>query len=293
MQPWRKYVNSAETDQDFAVFISNRPCGDKVADIAARIKEQRSLYWTPGELSQTERDKLIDFAAYALAKVAPTSLVFGVWDSRDTQAKLPRLIASSIRAFDVRNLTRSAVYIPPLDYTELDVFSEEDKAKAEGNNKSALAQRGFVHNPASGAHGGVIADGGVRRDGTLGLAALRHLHAGKDANKTLSLRRYILGLSLIAFIAPTENGVEDVLSHASAGIADTNGAPALADQGFHDDEDPLRLAAGLFGDTVFVEVVDRITFSLTGFLLFLLHDLPGILVTQGQGTDEGEQVRFT
>lgn len=140
-----------------------------------------------------------------LAKVAPTSLVFGVWDSRDTQAKLPRLIVSSIRAFNVRKLTRGAVYIPPLDYTELDVFSEEDKAKAEGNNKSPLAQRGFVHNPASGSHGGVIADGGIRRDTTLGLAALRHLHAGQDAEKTLTLRRYILGLSLVAFTAPTES----------------------------------------------------------------------------------------
>ena len=29
-----------------------------------------------------------------LAKIAPTSLVFGVWDSRDTQAKLPRLVLS-------------------------------------------------------------------------------------------------------------------------------------------------------------------------------------------------------
>jgi len=29
--------------------------------------------------------------AVPLAKIAPTSLVFGVWDSRDTQAKLPRL----------------------------------------------------------------------------------------------------------------------------------------------------------------------------------------------------------
>lgn len=57
-------INSADTDQDFAVFVSNRPCGDKVAAIASRIKEQRALYWTPGELSQAERDKLIDFAAY-------------------------------------------------------------------------------------------------------------------------------------------------------------------------------------------------------------------------------------
>jgi len=143
--------------------------------------------------------------AEALARVAPTSLVFGVWDSRDTQAKLPRVVGSSIRAFNVRKLTRGAVYVPPLDYSELDVFSEEDKAKAEGNNKSPLAQRGFVHNPASGAHGGVIADGGIRRDATLGLAALRQLHAGNDAEKTRILRRYIFGLSLVALTANIES----------------------------------------------------------------------------------------
>lgn len=137
--------------------------------------------------------------ATALAKIAPTSLVFGVWDSRDTQAKMPRLIASTIRAFNVRELTRGAVYVPPINYSEEDVFSEEEKAKAEGDKKSPLSKRGFVHNPASGSHGGVIADGGVRRDATLGLAALRLLHAGGDAAKTLTLRRYILGLAMVAF----------------------------------------------------------------------------------------------
>jgi CRISPR-associated protein Csb1 len=139
--------------------------------------------------------------AEPLAKIAPTSLVFGVWDSRDTQAKLPRLVSSTIRAFDVQRLTRGAVYIPPVDYASMDVFSEEEKAKAEGNNKSPLAQRGFVHNPASASHGGVIARGGVRRDATLGLAALRLLHVGGDQQKTQVLRRYILGLSLVAFTA--------------------------------------------------------------------------------------------
>lgn len=137
--------------------------------------------------------------AEPLAKVAPTSLVFGVWDSRDTQAKLPRLVSSTIRAFDVQELTRGAVYIPPVDYADMDVFSEEEKSKAEGNAKSPLAQRGFVHNPASGSHGGVIARGGIRRDVTLALAALRVLHAGKDEQETLVLRRYVLGLSLVAF----------------------------------------------------------------------------------------------
>lgn len=134
-----------------------------------------------------------------LAKIAPTSLVFGVWDSRDTQSKRPRVVSSTIRAYGVRTLTRGAVYVPPVDYSSLDVFSEDDKAKAEGNKKSPLARRGFVHNPASASHGGVIADGGIRRDATLGLAALRLLHAGADEQNTLALRRYILGLALVAF----------------------------------------------------------------------------------------------
>jgi CRISPR-associated protein Csb1 len=137
--------------------------------------------------------------AEPLAKIAPTSLVFGVWDSRATQAKLPRLIASTIRAMSVRELRRGAVYTPPVDYAALDVFSEDEKAKAEGDNKNPLAKRGFVHVPASGTHGGVIAQCGIRRDATLGLAALRLLFAGKDEKKTLALRRYILGLALTAF----------------------------------------------------------------------------------------------
>ena len=130
-----------------------------------------------------------------LAKVAPTSLVFGVWDSRETQAKLPRLIASTIRAFDVKRLTRSAQFNPATEFVN-DGLLDEPADKA---TKEAYAQRGFIHVPASGSHGGVIASGGIRRDATLSLAALRLLNAGADKNKTEALRRYILGLALVAF----------------------------------------------------------------------------------------------
>src|SRR4029077_4650250 len=91
--------------------------------------------------------------ASAIAKLAPTSLVFGVWDSRDTQAKLPRIVQSVVRAWDVTLLSRSAQYTPALDYAALEVFSEEDKQKAEGKTDNPLAQRGFVHVPATGAPG--------------------------------------------------------------------------------------------------------------------------------------------
>ena len=170
--------------------------GHRAGDALARCSELQD------ELHDAFKNVLMGNAE-PLAKIAPTSLVFGVWDSRDTQAKLPRIVASTVRAFDVRKLTRGAVYTPPVNYSDLDVFSEKEKEKAEGAKKSPLAKRGFVHNPASGSHGGVIATGGVRRDATLSLAALHQIKAGTGAEKTLVLRRYIFGLSLVAITANT------------------------------------------------------------------------------------------
>jgi CRISPR-associated protein Csb1 len=88
-----------------------------------------------------------------------------------------------------------------MDYSMAEVFTGQDKEKAEGDKKNPLAKRGFVHNPASAAHGGVIANGGVRRDATLSLAALQRIKAGDDTEQTLKLRRYVLGLSLVALTA--------------------------------------------------------------------------------------------
>jgi CRISPR-associated protein Csb1 len=139
--------------------------------------------------------------ALDMAKVAPTSLVFGVWDSRDTQAKLPRLVASTIRAFDVQKLTRSAQFNPATDYIGLGLLEDTTDKRV----KDAYAERGFVHVPASGSHGGVIAKSGVRRDVTFSLAALRLLAAGDEADQTLALRRYVLGLALVSLTAPPQS----------------------------------------------------------------------------------------
>ncbi len=133
-----------------------------------------------------------------LAKIAPTSLVFGVWDSRDSQAKLPRLIASTIRAYDVRKLKRSATYIAPVDCVAGKLLSPEDAERASKDSKNPLSQTGLVNALANETHGGVIADGGIRRDAVLALSALKLLRADKPENTT-KLRRYILGLSLVAF----------------------------------------------------------------------------------------------
>lgn len=134
--------------------------------------------------------------ADALAKLSPTSLVFGVWDSRDTMAKVPRVISAVIRAWDVDELTRSAQYNPAIDYKELDVFSD-DQLKKEENQ---LANRGFLHVPSVGDHGGIYVRGTIERHVTINLVALRRL-LGKD---TAALQQYILGISLTAATIPCD-----------------------------------------------------------------------------------------
>jgi CRISPR-associated protein Csb1 len=138
--------------------------------------------------------------ASKIAKLAPTSLVFGAWDSRDTQAKLPRIVQATIRAWDVDVLQRSAQYNPPVDYAALDVFTEEEKQKAEGDTKTPLAQRGFVHVPSVGSHGGVRVRGDIWRDVTVNLVALRQI-GGENGRE---LRRYVLGLALVAASEPQD-----------------------------------------------------------------------------------------
>jgi CRISPR-associated protein Csb1 len=135
--------------------------------------------------------------ATPLAKLAPTSLVFGVWDSRDTQAKAPRLLAATIRAFNVAKLTRSAQYNPAVDYVEEGLLDETEVKDA----LKAYSERGFRHVPASWTHGGVIAKGDIRREATLHVAALRILRGTND-DDTKKLRAYLLGLALVALTKP-------------------------------------------------------------------------------------------
>ena len=104
---------------------------------------------------------------------------------------------SVVRAWNIDDLKRSAQYTPPVDYVGLDVFTQAEKAKQESNAKSPLAQRGFLHVPATEGHGGVLVHGEIRRDVTVNLIALRRLSGDEEP----LLRRYILGLALVAVTA--------------------------------------------------------------------------------------------
>jgi CRISPR-associated protein Csb1 len=112
--------------------VSLLEAGHRTADASVRCSSLQDELHSAFEA-------VLDGNAEPLAKIAPTSLVFGVWDSRGTQAKLPRLVNSTIRAFDVRKLTRSAQYIPATEYVATGLLDDPDQVEDQ-KEKSRLTQ---------------------------------------------------------------------------------------------------------------------------------------------------------
>lgn len=178
--------------------LSILEAGHRLGDAIVRCTEMKD------EAEKAFRTFLDDDDAGPLAKLAPTSLVFGAWDSRGTQAKLPRIVQSVIRAWDVDELHRAAQYSPAVDYVSEGLLDEAEN-KSEAERRSA---RGYQHAPAvwrddgrkERVLGGILARGTIQRDVTVNLIALRRLTG--DGGQ--ALRRYVLGLSLVAACEPVE-----------------------------------------------------------------------------------------
>lgn len=176
--------------------------GHRAADAIVRFSKAGEQTWA------AFNDLMRYGDAAAMAKIAPTSLLFGVWDSRGTQTKVPRIFRSVIRAENVRRLTRSAQFNRAVKFVEEGVI---DEALDVGDgDKNPLSREGFKDNPATASHGGVIATGNIYRDVTVNLVAIRRLRATNSAREfdpfaTQALRRYLLGLALVAGTAISDD----------------------------------------------------------------------------------------
>ncbi len=162
-----------------------------------------------------------------LATLAPTSILYGAWDSRSTQTKLQRIMKAGVRAQNVRPLTKSATFIPAADYVKLGAVKEQlDVGEGDSN---PLSSEGMKYALASQTLGGVrLTDPTLLvRTVKINLVALRQLQAkvevdvkkpddkatdeekkaydeaviraaGQSKVRTTTLRSYILGLALVA-----------------------------------------------------------------------------------------------
>ncbi len=161
-----------------------------------------------------------------LCGLAPTSLLFGVWDSRGGSGeKRPRLVRSIIRAWDVEPLYAAAQF-----NSVWKALSEEQQAELEKEakaRKTRLSEKGFADAPATfrkvsqsaakqmpefrdGAPnperrvlGGVVTKDKIERDIAVNLVALRNIQGATEA-QTQEIRRYLLALALLTATADIE-----------------------------------------------------------------------------------------
>ena len=159
--------------------------GHRAADAVVRFsKNLGPQLWAAFDDIKKRRD------CSALAKLAPTSLVFGVWDSRATGVKIQRIVRSVIRAYNVTPAKRSATYQAAYDFTGNGMIGlDHDKGSGKNN---PLSQEGFKYSLATGSHGGILVRGDIRQEAIINLVALRTVTAELD------LKRYLLGLALVA-----------------------------------------------------------------------------------------------
>lgn len=202
-------------DKDETVRVNLLDIGHRIADGAVRFSGLRD------EVTNAIKAMMKGANAKPLAKLAPTSLVFGFWDSRPdtTMFKYGRLLSSTIRATNVAVVKRSAQFNPAFDPSLIGLAdeesedaeqmqgSDEDSGKA-ADGKDPLSKLGLRAAPSVNTHGGVRVYGQIVRRTQINLVNLRALAVTKkiengnnlvvDEPETLKLRRYILSLALVA-----------------------------------------------------------------------------------------------
>jgi len=92
-------IDSDQTDYDFAVYIGTRPAAQPaVSKLLERRKDPRIIVWTPAELTQEEKDRLVDFAAYRKlmsdwqGKETEDSVAVINWISNALQTDLAKIV---------------------------------------------------------------------------------------------------------------------------------------------------------------------------------------------------------
>jgi len=137
----------------------------------------------------------------SLAKINPTALLLGIWDSRSNGVKVARVLGFTVDANRVSIVRdRAAQYRASIDpetkaMMHMQHLNDEDSSEKKARTK--LSEEGFNDVPSFTENlGGCLADEIVRR-GILNLILLRKYDG--------ALQQYLLGLGLVMLTYPLDH----------------------------------------------------------------------------------------
>lgn len=243
---------AAQANRIEPLFMSGKSLADLVPQIVIQIGNQPkknllelshraadALTCAAPEQRQRIRDAFDDVLEgnhESLADFAPTSLVFGAWDSRGTGAKLPRLLEARIDASGVELRRRNGQYFTSVDFVAEELLEYEQPKR----NDDPRSKAGFRSTPTKLKPGGVeLTDNGeIIRTLTIHLAGIQRIRAGSQPERSSHLRRYILGLALAAATCPM-----DLFLRQGCSLVPTKGekSPQWRVVGFDGSEEPIAL----------------------------------------------------
>lgn len=184
--------------------------GHRIA--GAEVRANRELY-------KAARAALLDYGQNGnpipLIHLAPTSLLFGAWDSRGLtldfksipegqKAKIKRMLSSTIAGEGVRELQAGALYTPPVDYQALGVTAEGEVSD-EDDSKSKGSMRGYSNAISNVKPFGGVHVERIQRQTRLNCVTLRKVLRGiKDYAERSTHGEYLLGLALAAVTLPQD-----------------------------------------------------------------------------------------
>jgi CRISPR-associated protein Csb1 len=171
-----------------------------MAQITHRAADGALIASDGADECQAALDAMLNGNFLPLAQLDPLSYVGGVWDSRGNLTRFGRIVESKIDAYNISYGFRSAQFNPTVDLAGTDLqrqfgeATEEDAAKT----KHPLAQIGLLPAPSVDQHGGIQVHGNILHLASINLEDIRKLSVPN--NEPLALRRYILGLCLVAVV---------------------------------------------------------------------------------------------
>jgi len=168
----------------------------RIADFRIRLSNQKN----------DVKAAISNFAkgnALPLLRILPTSVLFGFWDSRDSQAKHARILLGRIDAFDVVPCQRHALYNGPYSKDEFATVVLGDPARASvKKDADKMAEQGYSNAPSDGL-GGVLVQGRIERLALLSLTDIARVTCVEENEEksnalTNAARRYLFALAGLA-----------------------------------------------------------------------------------------------